>query len=140
MKRRGAGSLSVDDVGTRVRLAAWVQKRRDLGGLLFLDLRDRSGVAQVVVYPEQAEALEALEPVRQEWVVEIEATTFEAFDAYWIERGWAEDPGPIKTTSRIDASNGRPGAIATSVQPCFRSRSWRHLGLKLITTKISSAS
>jgi DMSO/TMAO reductase YedYZ molybdopterin-dependent catalytic subunit len=36
------------------------------------------------------------------WVVEIEATTFEAFDPYWIERGWTEDPGPVNTMSRID--------------------------------------
>ena len=52
MKRRGAGTIAVGDVGSRVRLQAWVQRRRDLGGLLFLDLRDRSGVVQVVIRPE----------------------------------------------------------------------------------------
>jgi DMSO/TMAO reductase YedYZ molybdopterin-dependent catalytic subunit len=36
------------------------------------------------------------------WVVEIEATTFDAFDAYWVERGWAEEPPAVKTMSRID--------------------------------------
>jgi DMSO/TMAO reductase YedYZ molybdopterin-dependent catalytic subunit len=40
------------------------------------------------------------------WVVEIEATTFGAYDAYWIERGWAEEPPPIETTSRIDTPRG----------------------------------
>ena len=73
MKRRGAGTLTVADVGSQVLLQAWVQRRRDLGGLLFLDLRDRSGVCQVVARPEESPAVvAALEPVRAEWVVEIE--------------------------------------------------------------------
>jgi len=73
MKRRGAGTLRVEDVGSRVRLQAWVQRRRNLGGLLFVDLRDRSGVCQVVVRPEEAPEVEAvLEPVRSEWVIEVE--------------------------------------------------------------------
>jgi aspartyl-tRNA synthetase len=75
MKRRGAGTIGIGDVGSRVRLQAWVQRRRDLGGLLFLDLRDRSGVVQVVIRPdERPEVGEALSPVRSEWVVEIEGT------------------------------------------------------------------
>jgi aspartyl-tRNA synthetase len=75
MKRRGAGTITIEDVGSRVRLQAWVQRRRDLGGLLFLDLRDRSGVVQVVVRPEEdAELGQILAPVRPEWVVEIEGT------------------------------------------------------------------
>ena len=53
MKRRGAGTITTEDVGSRVRLQAWVQRRRDHGGLLFLDLRDRSGVVQVVVHPDE---------------------------------------------------------------------------------------
>ncbi len=66
------GMLTADDVSRPVRLQAWVQRRRDLGGLLFLDLRDRSGVVQVVVHPEEEpELMEAFEPVRAEWVVEI---------------------------------------------------------------------
>jgi aspartyl-tRNA synthetase len=75
MKRRGAGTITIEDVGSRVRLQAWVQRRRDLGGLLFLDLRDRSGIVQVVVRPEEdAELGRILAPVRSEWVVEIEGT------------------------------------------------------------------
>ena len=75
MKRRGAGTLSRADIGTTVLLQAWVQRRRDHGGVLFLDLRDRSGVAQVVAKPDQsAAALAVLEQVRSEWVVEVEGT------------------------------------------------------------------
>jgi len=71
--RRGAGTIEQGDVGETVRLAAWVQRRRDLGGLVFLDLRDRSGVVQVVVEPdEHPEVAETLAPVRNEWVLEVE--------------------------------------------------------------------
>jgi aspartyl-tRNA synthetase len=72
MKRRGAGTIGVADVGQRVRLQAWVQRRRDHGGLLFVDLRDRSGVVQVVMRPEQHPEAAPLATVRTEWVVEVE--------------------------------------------------------------------
>ncbi len=73
MKRTSAGTLTREDVGRRVKLQAWVARRRDHGGVLFLDLRDRGGVAQVVARPEEsAEAFTALEAVRSEWVVEVE--------------------------------------------------------------------
>jgi aspartyl-tRNA synthetase len=56
-----------------VLLQAWIQRRRDHGGVVFLDLRDRSGLVQAVVRPEQAPAAaEALQPARAEWVVEVE--------------------------------------------------------------------
>jgi aspartyl-tRNA synthetase len=75
MKRSGAGTLTKAQVGQRVLLQAWVQRRRDHGGVLFLDLRDRSGIAQVVAKPDQsADALAILDPVRSEWVVEVEGT------------------------------------------------------------------
>ncbi|MEM7353097.1 MAG: aspartate--tRNA ligase [Acidobacteriota bacterium] len=61
------------DTGQRVLIKAWVHRRRDLGGLVFLDLRDRSGVVQAVVHPEsQPQAHATLDPVRSEWVVEVE--------------------------------------------------------------------
>ncbi|GMU66463.1 MAG: aspartate--tRNA ligase [Acidobacteriota bacterium] len=73
MKRTSAGTLNRERIGETVLLQGWVQRRRDLGGLLFLDLRDRSGVAQVVVRPEESpELATALAPVRSEWVVEVE--------------------------------------------------------------------
>jgi aspartyl-tRNA synthetase len=73
LKRRGAGTITAADVGGRVLLKAWVQRRRDHGAVIFLNLRDRSGVVQVVVTPEfQPEAAEVLGPVRNEWVVEVE--------------------------------------------------------------------
>ncbi len=73
MKRTPAGDLRSDHVGTRVLLKGWVDSRRDHGGVTFLDLRDRSGRAQVVLREdEHPGAVEALTAVRNEWVIEIE--------------------------------------------------------------------
>jgi aspartyl-tRNA synthetase len=72
MKRSWAGSLNADSVGAEVILKGWVQRRRDHGGVVFLDLRDRSGVVQVVLHLEEhPEAAEAMDTVRNEWVVEV---------------------------------------------------------------------
>ncbi|WP_010531090.1 aspartate--tRNA ligase [Lentibacillus jeotgali] len=67
-----AGTLSENDVDQSVLLKGWVQTRRDLGGLIFIDLRDRSGLVQVVFNPDHSKAaLEAAEAVRTEYVLEI---------------------------------------------------------------------
>lgn len=71
-KRQLAGDLRVSDTGAQVVLKGWVQKRRDLGGLIFIDLRDRSGVVQAVFSPAKSEAaLNIAESVRSEYVIEV---------------------------------------------------------------------
>ncbi|MEM6701755.1 MAG: aspartate--tRNA ligase [Acidobacteriota bacterium] len=75
MKRTSAGTLGTEQIGQRVKLQGWVHRRRDHGGVIFLDVRDRSGLAQVVVRPEEYEdAMKALDPARIEWVVEVVGT------------------------------------------------------------------
>ncbi|WP_048600435.1 aspartate--tRNA ligase [Rubeoparvulum massiliense] len=67
------GELRRSYDGSAVKLVGWVQKRRDLGGLIFLDLRDRSGIVQVMFDPAQhPEAKEVAESLRSEYVVQIE--------------------------------------------------------------------
>lgn len=71
-KRILAGTLNEATVNQEVTLKGWVQKRRDLGGVIFIDLRDNSGIVQVVFSPENSEeALEVADKVRTEYVVEI---------------------------------------------------------------------
>lgn len=65
------GELTAKDVGQPVTLAGWVHRRRDHGGLIFIDLRDRYGLTQVVFEPEQTEAFTQAEKVRPEWVLSV---------------------------------------------------------------------
>jgi len=69
------GALRPTDVGRRVRLAGWIHRRRDHGSLVFIDLRDRYGIVQVVVDAAVApEAHAALTDARSEWVIAVEGT------------------------------------------------------------------
>jgi aspartyl-tRNA synthetase len=66
------GELRSDHVGEEVTLSGWVNRRRDHGGVTFLDLRDRAGIVQVVANPDiAADAHQAAEEVRNEWVVQV---------------------------------------------------------------------
>jgi len=67
------GEITEQAIGEKVTLKGWVQRRRDLGGLIFIDLRDRSGIVQIVFNPEESkEALEIAETVRSEYVLSVE--------------------------------------------------------------------
>ncbi|WP_394233065.1 aspartate--tRNA ligase [Niallia oryzisoli] len=69
------GEVPESAIGEKVNLKGWVQRRRDLGGLIFIHLRDRTGIIQVVFNPEVSqEALEVAEKVRSEYVVDVVGT------------------------------------------------------------------
>jgi len=66
------GEVPETSIGEVIELKGWVQKRRDLGGLIFLDLRDRTGLVQIVFNPDvSTEALQTAENVRNEYVLYI---------------------------------------------------------------------
>lgn len=71
-RTHSCGALRVADVGKQVSLAGWVNKYRDHGGVVFIDLRDRMGVTQVVFHPDYAEAHKIGRDLRNEDVVAIE--------------------------------------------------------------------
>lgn len=67
------GEVTETAISEKVTLKGWVQKRRDLGGLIFIDLRDRTGIVQVVFHPEvSADAFQLAEKIRSEYVLDIE--------------------------------------------------------------------
>ncbi|HEY4553127.1 MAG TPA: aspartate--tRNA ligase [Bacillaceae bacterium] len=69
------GEITENAIGQEVTLKGWVQRRRDLGGLIFIDLRDRTGIVQAVFNPEVSmEALETAEKIRNEYVVDVRGT------------------------------------------------------------------
>ncbi|MDM5330894.1 aspartate--tRNA ligase [Neobacillus sp. CF12] len=69
------GDVPESAIGEKITLKGWVSKRRDLGGLIFIDLRDRTGIVQVVFNPDVSkEALETAEKIRSEYVLDIQGT------------------------------------------------------------------
>ncbi|MBZ0252141.1 MAG: aspartate--tRNA ligase, partial [Candidatus Methylomirabilis sp.] len=71
-RTRYAGEVSEDHVGQEVILMGWVHRRRDHGGVVFIDLRDRAGLVQVVFNPEAAAAAhERAQSLRPEYVLAV---------------------------------------------------------------------
>ena len=74
MRTHLSGHLSPDDIGQTVTLAGWVLNRRDHGGVIFIDLRDRSGRVQVVADPDAPEPFAVAEQARNEFVLRVVGT------------------------------------------------------------------
>lgn len=87
------GELTAGDVGKQVTLAGWVNRRRDHGGLIFLDIRDRYGVTQVVCDPEHAAAHQVASELRSEYVVQVQGS---------VVRRPAETENPQLSTGQIE--------------------------------------
>ncbi|MCA1798761.1 MAG: aspartate--tRNA ligase [Xanthomonadaceae bacterium] len=71
MRTQYCGEVSARDIDQEVSLAGWVQRRRDHGGVLFIDLRDREGVVQVVFNPDAADTFKLAESLRNEFVISV---------------------------------------------------------------------
>ena len=71
MRTHYCGDVAVADVGQQVTLFGWVHRRRDHGGVIFLDVRDRSGIVQVVYDPDTEESFAVAEQVRNEYVLHV---------------------------------------------------------------------
>ena len=97
MKRScGCGKVSENDVGKELTLAGWVNTRRDHGGLIFIDLRDRSGIVQLVMSPQYGEeAFHKAEAVRSEYVLAVKGKVRER----------SEDTVKATVTGELDDEN-----------------------------------
>ena len=106
-----AGELRAGDVDSTVRVAGWVHRRRDHGGLIFIDLRDRSGIVQLVFHPETAADAHALaEQLRPEHVVSAAGT---------IVRREEGKVNPRLETGEIELEVAEAETLAESPTPPF---------------------
>lgn len=71
MRSHYCGQVNETLTGQQVTLAGWVNRRRDLGGVIFIDMRDREGVVQVVFDPQQTAAIEHADSLRQEFCIQV---------------------------------------------------------------------
>ena len=110
-KTHTCGELGIGDVGKEVSLAGWVDRLRDLGGVSFIDLRDRFGIVQIVSNPETSpEVHEALTPVRMEWVIK----------AVGIVRARPEGmQNPDLATGEIEIEISQVEVLNSSITPPF---------------------
>lgn len=74
LRTHTCGELRAEHAGQTIELCGWVHRRRDHGGLIFIDLRDRYGFTQIVISPEQKDIFAAAEKVRPEWVIHVTGT------------------------------------------------------------------
>ncbi|HEX5927732.1 MAG TPA: amino acid--tRNA ligase-related protein, partial [Baekduia sp.] len=105
------GDLRGSDAGREVRVAGWVHRRRDHGGLIFIDVRDRSGLVQLVFHPDASgEAFAAAERLRSEHVISALGTV--------VERE-PQNKNPNIPTGDIEISVTAMDTLAEAVTPPF---------------------
>ncbi len=105
-----AGELRPGNVGERVRLAGWVHRRRDHGGLIFVDLRDRWGITQVTFDPERGEVFAEAERLRPEWSISVEGE---------VVRRPEGNENPDLPTGEIEVEASALKVLNTSETPPF---------------------
>ena len=69
MRSHHCGNLNIKNLNEEVTICGWIHRRRDQGGVIFLDVRDTTGIVQVVVNPENVEAFKIAEDIRSEYVI-----------------------------------------------------------------------
>jgi aspartyl-tRNA synthetase len=106
-----AGDLRAGDAGRSVRVSGWVHRRRDHGGLIFIDVRDRSGIVQLVFHPDTSgEAFAAAERLRSEYVISVAGQV--------LERD-AQNKNPNIPTGDVEVSVTEMTVLAEAETPPF---------------------
>lgn len=113
MHTRTCGELRIENVGEEVTLTGWVSRRRDHGGLIFCDLRDREGITQLTFDPEHSDgdAFKIAETMRPEWPIKI----------HGVVRARGEETTNTKlATGEIEVLTDHAEVLNTSVTPPFQ--------------------
>ena len=111
LRSANCGDLRLKDADSEVTLAGWVGRRRDHGGIIFLDLRDRSGVVQVVFNPELSPgSASTAEDLRQEWVVQVTGQ---------VQKRPAGSENPAMETGDIEVMASSVTVLNRSLTPPF---------------------
>lgn len=113
MHTRTCGELRRENVGEEVTLTGWVSRRRDHGGLIFCDLRDREGITQLTFDPEHSDgdAFKTAETMRPEWPIKI----------HGVVRSRGEETTNTKlATGEIEVLTDHAEVLNTSVTPPFQ--------------------
>ena len=71
MRTHYCGDLNKTHIGETVTVCGWAHRRRDHGGVIFIDLRDREGIAQIVIDPDTKETFTTAESIRNEFVLKV---------------------------------------------------------------------
>lgn len=110
MRSHYCGELSKNEENQTVTLSGWIHRRRDLGGLIFLQLRDRTGVIQVVVDPDFEELFSTAEQLRNEFVVQVKGQV-RARPEEMINKNMASGEIEVLAQELVILNRAKPPAI-----------------------------
>ncbi len=132
IKRVSCGALTAADVAARVELDGWVHRRRDHGGLIFIDVRDRSGLTQVTFDPSMGEVFARAETLRSEDVVRVRgAVRRRPAGTENAKLGTGEVEVPADELEILNRSETPPFVIAAEEEPAEDIRlRYRYLDLR----------
>jgi aspartyl-tRNA synthetase len=131
-RTHACGAVTAAQQGQEVVLKGWVQKRRDLGGLIFVDMRDREGIVQVVFGDHAKDALAVAEKIRNEYVIEVVGKVV-LRDASQVNKNMKTGEIEVLATSLtiINEAKNPPFAIDNSVEVSEELRlKYRYLDLR----------
>ena len=110
MRSHPCGALNSAHIGETVALTGWVHRRRDHGGVIFLDVRDRTGIVQVVYDPDAEESFQAADRVRSEYVLRMTGR---------VRRRQAGAENPNMATGEIEVLGAELEVLNPSATPPF---------------------
>ena len=129
MKKYNNGTFTINNVGEKVELYGWVSKSRNLGGLIFIDLRDRSGIIQLALRPEN-ECYSVAESLKNEYVIKVIGTIVER-ESKNLNIPTGEIEVDVEMLEVINKSDELPFAISDDVTALEDTRlKYRYLDLR----------